>query len=171
MGPFLFDYVVLAIQAAQVCNGSIQGAVRAAVLRWAGYWCTIRHHISTSRLLTRLGIEPLEAYYHRRLLRWAGHVSRMPLNRLSRMPLAGWVANPRPLGCPQMTWGRTLKKTLSSNGLPSDFAAWHQLAADNARGNKSVGDQLARCQVLSSTGKPSGRSSGMAQRRPNENLN
>ena len=46
------------------------------------------------------------------------------------MLLTGWVANPRPLGCPQMTWGRTLKKALSSNGLPTDFAAWHQLAAD-----------------------------------------
>ena len=54
----------------------------------------------------------------------------MPLNRLPRMLLTGWVANPRPLGCPQMTWGRTLKKALSSNGLPTDFAAWQQLAAD-----------------------------------------
>ena len=59
---------------------------------------TIRHHISTSSLLDRLGIEPFETYYHRRLLRWAGHVSRMPLNRLPRMLLTGWVANPRPLG-------------------------------------------------------------------------
>ena len=50
---------------------------------------TIRHHISTSSLLARLGIEPLETYYHRRLLRWAGHVSRMPLNRLPRMLLTG----------------------------------------------------------------------------------
>jgi hypothetical protein len=91
---------------------------------------TIRHHISTSSLLARLGIEPLETYYHRRLLRWAGHVSRMPLNRLPRMLLTGWVANPRPLGCPQMTWGRTLKKALSSKSLPTDFAAWRQLAAD-----------------------------------------
>jgi len=72
----------------------------------------------------------LKTYYHRRLLRWAGHVSRMPLNRLPRMLLTGWVANPRPLGCPQMTWGRTLKKALSSHGLPTDFVAWHQLAAD-----------------------------------------
>ena len=29
-----------------------------------------------------------------------------------------------------MTWGRTLEKVLSSNGLPTDFAAWYQLAAD-----------------------------------------
>jgi CRISPR/Cas system-associated endonuclease/helicase Cas3 len=30
---------------------------------------------------------------------------------------------------PPITEGRTLKKALSSNGLPTDFAAWHQLAA------------------------------------------
>ena len=40
------------------------------------------------------------------------------------------VANSRPLGCPQMSWGRTLKKALSSNSLPTDFATWHQIAAD-----------------------------------------
>ena len=32
---------------------------------------TIRHHVSSSSLFIRLGIEPI----HRRLLRWAGHVS------------------------------------------------------------------------------------------------
>ena len=132
---------------------------------------TIRHHISTSSLLARLGIEPLETYYHRRLLRWAGHVSRMPLNRLPRMLLTGWVANPRPLGCPQMTWGRTLKKALSSNGLPTDFADGSNSPPTDARGDSSVGGQLARRQTSPRTGRPSGRSSGMAPRRPNENLN
>jgi hypothetical protein len=105
---------------------------------------TIRHHISTSSLLARLGIEPLETYYHRRLLRWAGHVSRMPLNRLPRMLLTGWVANPRPLGCPQMTWGRTLKKALSSNGLPTDFAAWQQLAADRCTWRQFCGGSASQ---------------------------
>ncbi len=128
---------------------------------------TIRHHISTSSLLARFGIEPLETYYHRRLLRWAGHVSRMPLNRLPRMLLTGWVANPRPLGCPQMTWVRAPKKALSSNGLPTDFAAWHQLAANR----NSVGGQLVRHQTPPRTGRPSGRSSGMAPRKPSKDLN
>ncbi len=63
----------------------------------------------------------------------------MPLNRLPRMLLTGWVANPRPLGCPQMTWGRTLKKALSSNGLPTDFAAWRQLAADRCAWRRVCG--------------------------------
>jgi hypothetical protein len=85
---------------------------------------TIRHHISSNSLFARLGIEPLDNYYHRRPHRWAGHVSRMPPNRLPRMLLTGWVANSRPLGCPQMTWGRTLKKALRSKDLPTEFVEW-----------------------------------------------
>ena len=50
---------------------------------------TIRHHISTESLLKRLGIEPFDTYYHRRLLRWVGHVSRMPLTRAPRKLLTG----------------------------------------------------------------------------------
>jgi len=105
---------------------------------------TIRHQISTSSLLSRLGLEPLESYYHRRLLRWAGHVARMPLNRLPRLLLTGWVANPRPLGCPQMNWGRTLKKALRSKDLPTDFVAWRLIANDRARWRQICGGAMPR---------------------------
>ena len=91
---------------------------------------TIRHHVSSESLFGRLAIESLDTYYHRRLLRWAGHVARMPLNRAPRMFLSGWVANSRPTGCPQMTWGRTLKKALQRNSLPTEFSKWRKLAAD-----------------------------------------
>lgn len=79
---------------------------------------------------SNLGIEPLDTYYHRRLLRWVGHVSRMPLTRAPRKLLTGWVEHPRPIGCPQMTWGRTLKKVLKSVKLPTDFVQWRIAAAD-----------------------------------------
>ena len=91
---------------------------------------TIRHRISSENLLKRLHIEPLDTYYHRRILRWAGHVSRMPMSRAPRKLLTGWVANSRPIGCPQMTWGRTLKKALLCNGLSSEFTKWRELAAN-----------------------------------------
>ena len=91
---------------------------------------TIRHRISSKNLLKRLHIEPLDTYYHRRILRWAGHVSRMPMSRAPRKLLTGWVANSRPIGCPQMTWGRTLKKALLCNGLSSEFTKWRELAAN-----------------------------------------
>jgi hypothetical protein len=128
---------------------------------------TIRHHISTISLLACLGIEPLETYYyHRRLLRLASHISRLPLNRCRVCSLA----NPRPLGCPQMTWCRALKKSLSSNCPPADFAAWRKLAAEKCAWRQvSAGGQLARHQTLPRTCRLSGRSSGMAPRKPNEN--
>jgi hypothetical protein len=34
----------------------------------------------------------------------------MSLIRAPRKILTSWVDNPRLLGCPQMTWGRTLKR-------------------------------------------------------------
>ena len=39
---------------------------------------TFRHHITTSSLFHRLNLFDIGSYYHNRLLRWAGHVARMP---------------------------------------------------------------------------------------------
>ena len=50
--------------------------------------------------------------------------------RAPRKLLTGWVEHPRPIGCPQMTWGRTLKKVLKSVNLPTDFVQWRTAAAD-----------------------------------------
>ena len=41
---------------------------------------TRRCHIPSVQLYRRLGIAAVEQYYRRRLLRWAGHVSRMPMD-------------------------------------------------------------------------------------------
>jgi hypothetical protein len=73
-------------------------------------------------LFRRLGILDLDSYYHSRVLRWAGHVARMSMNRAPRQLLTGWVAHPRPIGCSEMKFGRTLKKALKRNDLPTDFA-------------------------------------------------
>jgi hypothetical protein len=45
---------------------------------------TIRHRISSASLFKHLSNEPFETYYNRRLLRWTGHVARMPLTRAPR---------------------------------------------------------------------------------------
>jgi hypothetical protein len=56
-------------------------------------WCgitiahTIRHRISSASLFKRLSIEHFDKYYYRRLLRWTGHVARMPLTRAPRKNL------------------------------------------------------------------------------------
>jgi hypothetical protein len=91
-----------------------------------------RHRISTKKLLQRLGIRSFEYYYRTRLLRWVGHVARMPMTRTPRMMLTSWVRHKRPVGAPQMTIGRTVKKALAAKGISVDFKEWHTLAQDRA---------------------------------------
>ena len=87
---------------------------------------TFRHHITSNSLFRRLGLLDIDSYFCNRFLRWAGHVARMPMSRAPRQLLTSWVAHSRPVGCPQMTWGRTLENALkrkafprsSMNGLP-----------------------------------------------------
>ena len=38
--------------------------------------------------------------------------------------LTGWVTHSRPNRCPEMIWGRTLKKALKCKGLPVNFKEW-----------------------------------------------
>ena len=83
---------------------------------------TIKHRIPSKNLFKRLVVGSLDSYYNRRLLRWAGHVARMPLDIIPCKPLTCWVEHARPVGCPQITWGRTIKKALKSNDLLTDFA-------------------------------------------------
>jgi hypothetical protein len=47
---------------------------------------------------------------------------------MDRVP--GWDEHARPIGCPQMAWGRTLNKALKSYDLPTIFGQWSALAAD-----------------------------------------
>jgi hypothetical protein len=82
---------------------------------------TIKHRITSKSLFERLGVGSFDSYYNRLLLRWAGHVARIPVDRMPSKPLTGWVEYARPVGCPQMTWGRTLNKALNSYDLPTDF--------------------------------------------------
>lgn len=66
------------------------------------------------KLFADLGnrVRPLRWHYETRLLRWAGHMARMEHDRLPLMLLTSWCPHSRPVGCPRMTFGRTLKKAL-----------------------------------------------------------
>ena len=55
------------------------------------------HHITTKELLDRLGLKSLDAYVNRRQLEWAGHVVRMPYERIPRKMLSSWVGEKDPL--------------------------------------------------------------------------
>jgi hypothetical protein len=43
-----------------------------------------RHHITSASPFRRLGILDIGSYFHNRILRWAGHVARMPMSRAQR---------------------------------------------------------------------------------------
>ena len=90
---------------------------------------TRRCRILSEQLYRRLGVATEEQYCRRRLLRWAGHVSRMPITRLPRQLPEGFAASPRSAGPPLMTWGRTLMKALVKCGQSPSFAVWRQAAA------------------------------------------
>ena len=89
-----------------------------------------RHRISSAELYKRLRLQPFDYFYNSRLLRWAGYVARMPMDRTPRRLLTGWVSSPRPRGAPQMTFGRTLNKALKASGITTDFAGWQQASQD-----------------------------------------
>ena len=92
---------------------------------------TRKHLISNAELLERTDLQPIDSYISKRQLRWAGHVARMPNDRLPRKMLSCWVNNKRPRGAPQMTYGRSLKKSLKKAKIPS--TNWHELAQDRAK--------------------------------------
>jgi hypothetical protein len=92
-----------------------------------------RHkHIPTAALENKLGIHSVSYYYSTRLLRWAGHVARMPMTRMPRKLLTGWAIPPQPnqpvANSTQMNWGRTLHRCLTLADLPTDFEEWCRLA-------------------------------------------
>jgi hypothetical protein len=109
------------------------------IMRKVTMYHVIKYHIKTKDLLKQLGIKSFDHYYHTRLLRWAGHVARMDMDRLPRKLLTAFVDNKRPRGGPAMTWGRTLNKALKANGIPTKFATWSALAQDRELWRHAIG--------------------------------
>ena len=81
-----------------------------------------KNRISTCQLLNDLKMKPIEAYIDQRQMRWAGHVSRMPWNRLPRKILTAWCNSKNPRGAPQMTYGWNLKKVFKRRSV--DHKTW-----------------------------------------------
>ena len=91
------------------------------------------HHISTKNLEKELGLDSMNNYIARRQLqlRWLGHVSRMPFDRLPRRMLSSWLPAPRCKGATKMTYGRTMKKAMATFDINPQN--WYELAADREK--------------------------------------
>jgi len=72
--------------------------------------------------------------FQRRQLRWLGHVSRMPFDRLPRRMLSSWFPAPRCIGATKMTYGRTMKKAMATFDInPQNWYEAYELAADREK--------------------------------------
>ena len=75
------------------------------VIAGVNMWHVQAYRITSAEYLERAGINCIETYVHRRQLRWIGHVSRMPWDRLPRKFLSSWCYQARPVGRPVYRWG------------------------------------------------------------------
>ena len=82
----------------------------------------------TSELLQRLSLSPTDVYVSQQQLRWGGHVMCMPWDLLPRKMISSTVGSERPKGCPNLTYGQFLKKSLKKADV--DIENWHVLSLD-----------------------------------------
>ena len=94
----------------------------------------------------QLQLDSIDNYVYCRQLRWVGHVSRMPFDRLPRRMLSSWVAAKRPSGGQLMTYGRSVSKALDNFGIDRD--SWHALAADRPAWRAALHGSLRRVRLL-----------------------
>ena len=97
------------------------------------------HQITTGELCARLGLDFIDYYIDRRRLGWLGHVSRMDFDRLPRRMLSSWVPHGRPIGCPNMTFGRSIRTALDKFHI--DRSRWPELAADRSAWRQTLEDR------------------------------
>ena len=72
------------------------------------------HQIPTREIEIELVLDSMDKYIARRQLRWLGHISRMPFDRLPRQLLSSWLPYKKPRVAPEMTFGKTMIKALKT---------------------------------------------------------
>ena len=106
---------------------------------------TFNLRITTNELLQQLSLSPIDVYISQCQMRWAGHVMRMPWNRLPNKMISSWVRAKRPRGCPSLTYGRSLKKSLLKAGV--EMENWTVLCQDRAGWRNIINSIPSRYQL------------------------
>ena len=89
---------------------------------------TQEHRIRAAALEEKLGIRGIQATMDDLRMRWAGHVARMPENRLPRRFLASWVRAKRRAGRPYMSTVQCTSDTIRRAGVSTQ--TWVEYASD-----------------------------------------
>ena len=105
-------------------------------------WGTWHQRITSAELNERLGIFCVESYYSTRLLRWAGHVARMPISRLPKKFLTGGITGVGN-GTVRSAWHTNLFRVLAWKGIngnnfltkAQDKSSWRSLIAPTEEQN------------------------------------
>jgi transcription termination factor 2 len=124
-------------------------------------WHTRKHHIQAENLLKRLDLQNIQRYLDSKLLRWAGHVARMPKERLPRKFLTSWIGDtPRPLGHPTTSWTTNLVSALTRKEISTNFAEWSTLAQNRSDWTDTLNGKTPRPRTKSKTTSSSSLASG-----------
>ena len=109
-------------------------------LNWHNIWIhemcrvtmcqTPAHRITSESLQKRTGVFSLVNYLASGTLLWAGHVTRIPKNRLPKRLVLSWIREPRVAGGQEMAYGRSLQRHLDHFDLQTGFTGWARLAQD-----------------------------------------
>jgi hypothetical protein len=96
--------------------------------------------VTSVSLNARLGLQSFDQYLHKRILQWAGHISRMPMTRLPRKFLNSVAPHPRPTGGTSASWWRSLNSVLEAVGCARD--QWMSQASNRFEWRKYINTLL-----------------------------
>ena len=114
------------------------------------------YKVKNINIYARLGVPTMERIIHYRRLIWMQKIALMPITRTPRLFLNAWIANPRPVGRPNLTTRDSFIQSLQycdSQGF-SDFQCpngklnkWVPLA-QNKKTWKEMTDKLRKVRTL-----------------------
>ena len=96
-----------------------------------------KHKLTSMQLLTRLGVFPLHHYLDLKVLAYAGHVNRMPLERLPRVTRNCTMTGPRHIGRPAKSHMHNIEEGMRRKQI--SVCDWKKLSC-----NKNIWAKLIR---------------------------
>ena len=100
--------------------------------------------IRTKDQETILGVNCIVDNYRWRLLKWVGHIARMPTTNLQWRMMTCCVNGKRPHGRPLMKWGHAVHRALRDRKISTEFHVWSKLAEDVVTWTSMIQPRMAK---------------------------